>query len=139
MYLDKFVYKKTNKNFSSLKQEIKDLKQKINDCHKTINDNHKTINDCHKTINDSNKTINDQKKEICIQKKEIPTQNVKISLLSEIHNSSEKNSKAVNAYVMNLGTQFFTLFNSCKVLFVRKIFDFLLEGLIDKHKNSFQK
>ena len=69
-------------------------------------------------------------------KKEILTQNVKISLLSEIHNSSEKHSKAVNAYVMNLGTQFNILFNSCKVIFVTKISDFLLEGIIDKHKNS---
>ena len=71
---------------------------------------------------------------MCIQKKEIPTQNVKISLLSEIHNSSDKHSKEINVYVMYLGTQFNTLFNSCKVLFVRKICDFLLEGLIDMHK-----
>ena len=114
-YLDRFFYKKTNKTFSSLKQEIRDLKQKIND-------DHEAINDCNKTIND--------------QKKEILTQNVKISLLSKILNLSEQHSKAVNAYVMNLGTQFNALFNSCKVLFVRKICDFLLEGLTNKLINS---
>ena len=37
---------------------------------------------------------------------------------------------------MCLGTQFNHLFNSCKVLFLRKICDFILEGLINKYKPS---
>ena len=82
------------------------------------------------------KIINSQNEEINAQNKKIITQNKKIALLSEIQNQSELYSKEINKYVMCLGTQFNHLFNSCKVLFLRKICDFILEGLINKYNPS---
>ena len=37
---------------------------------------------------------------------------------------------------MKLGIGFNSLYNSCKVLYIRKICDFILEGLINKYQNS---
>ena len=37
---------------------------------------------------------------------------------------------------MNIGCKFTCLFNSCKVLYIRKICDFILEGLINNYESS---
>ena len=66
----------------------------------------------------------------------INTQNKKIALLTEIQNQSEIHSKKMNKYILDLGTRFNHLFNSCKVLYIRKICDFIIEGLIDNYGDS---
>ena len=42
----------------------------------------------------------------------------------------------MNKYLIKLGTGFNSLYNSCKVLYIRKICDFILDGLINKYQNS---
>ena len=66
----------------------------------------------------------------------INTQNKKIALLTEIQNQSEIHSKKMNKYILDLGTRFNHLFNSYKVLYIRKICDFIIEGLIDNYGDS---
>ncbi len=57
-------------------------------------------------------------------------------MLNEIQNQSDKNSKLIKEYLMSLGTQWNSLYNSCKVLFIRKTCDFILEGIITNYSNS---
>ena len=42
----------------------------------------------------------------------------------------------MNKYLIKLGTGFNSLFNSRKVLYIRKVCDFILDGLINKYQNS---
>ena len=87
-------------------------------------------------INDHNEKIAAQEEKINEQKKEIIAANNKKALLSEIHNQSNILSNKMNKYIMKLGIGFNSLYNSCKVLYIRKICDFILEGLINKYQNS---
>ena len=87
-------------------------------------------------INDHNEKIAAQDEKINEQKKEIIAANNKKALLSEIHNQSNILSNKMNKYIMKLGIGFNSLYNSCKVLYIRKICDFILEGLINKYQNS---
>ena len=87
-------------------------------------------------INAQNEKIAAQDQKINEQKDEIIEANKKIALLSEIQNQSDILSNKMNKYTMKLGTGFNSLYNSCKVLYIRKICDFILEGLINKYQNS---
>ena len=75
------------------------------------------------------------KKEKKAFNKKINMQNKKIALLSEIYNQSEKYSNELGKYVIKVGNKTTNLLNACKVLYVRKICNFILEGFI-KHYND---
>ena len=60
--------------------------------------------------------------------------NSKISLLSEIVNQKKIYFNKVKEYILSKGITFDSLYNSCKVMFVRKICDFILDGLIRNYK-----
>ena len=60
--------------------------------------------------------------------------NSKISLLSEIVNQKKIYFNKVKEYILSKGIKFDSLYNSCKVMFVRKICDFILDGLIRNYK-----
>ena len=88
--------------------------------------------------------FNKEKKEIAskfgliidAQNEQINAQNTKIALLAEINHQSEIHSQEMNKYILNLGTKFNYLLNTCKVLFIRKICDFIIEGLIKRYRSS---
>ena len=89
-----------------------------------------------KKITAQDETIAAQDETINEQKNEIISANNKIALLSEIQNQSSKLSNKMNKYLIKLGTGFNSLFNSRKVLYIRKVCDFILDGLINKYQNS---
>ena len=60
--------------------------------------------------------------------------NSKKSLLSEIGNQKQIYFNKVKEYILSKGITFDSLYNSCKVMFVRKICDFILDGLIRNYK-----
>ena len=128
--------KKYDKKFERLNEKIKAQNDKIGTQNKTIKGQNKKINELNRTINGQNKTIEGQNKTIEGQNKTINEQNEKIALLYEIQNQSDKNSKLIKEYLMSLGTQWNSLYNSCKVLFIRKTCDFILEGIITNYSNS---
>ena len=88
------------------------------------------------TIAAQDETIAAQDETINEQKNEIISANNKIAILSEIQNQSSILSNKMNKYLIKLGTGFNSLFNSCKVLYIRKVCDFILDGLINKYQNS---
>ena len=88
------------------------------------------------TIAAQDETIAAQDETINEQKNEIISANNKIAILSEIQNQSSILSNRMNKYLIKLGTGFNSLFNSCKVLYIRKVCDFILDGLINKYQNS---
>ena len=135
--------KKYDRKFERLNEKIKAQNAKIGTQNKTIKGQNKKINELNRTINGQNKTIKGQNKTIEGQNKTIEgqnktinEQNEKIALLYEIQNQSDKNSKLIKEYLMSLGTQWNSLYNSCKVLFIRKTCDFILEGIISNYSNS---
>ena len=135
--------KKYDRKFERLNEKIKAQNAKIGTQNKTIKGQNKKINELNRTINGQNKTIEGQNKTIEGQNKTIEgqnktinEQNEKIALLYEIQNQSDKNSKLIKEYLMSLGTQWNSLYNSCKVLFIRKTCDFILEGIISNYSNS---
>ena len=135
--------KKYDRKFERLNEKIKAQNDKIGTQNKTIKGQNKKINELNrtiegqnKTIEGQNKTIEGQNKTIEGQNKTINEQNEKIVLLNEIQNQSDKNSKLIKEYLMSLGTQWNSLYNSCKVLFIRKTCDFILEGIITNYSNS---
>ena len=146
-----------NNNDNSLEQRFinleENLNEKINDVFELLQSQRNTIRNQNKKISNQGKTIknqnnaikklktkiNDQDNTINNLNKEILDQNMKISLLSEIYNQSKINSNNMNNYIMHISKQFTCLFNSCKILFVRKICDFILEGLIQFHMKDLAK
>ena len=128
--------KAQNAKIGTQNKTIRGQNKKINELNRTINGQNKTIEGQNKTIEGQNKTIEGQNKAIEVQNKTIEGQNEKIVLLYEIQNQSDKNSKLIKEYLMSLGTQWNSLYNSCKVLFIRKTCDFILEGIITNYSNS---
>lgn len=83
-----------------------------------------------------NKRIMKENKE---KNKRLDEMNVITSLLLEIHNNEKIYSNKVDKYVMELGKHYNSILNSCRVLFVRKICDFILEGIINNYRPSLAK
>ena len=83
-----------------------------------------------------NDRINQQASEIIKLKKTIKNQNNKLAILSEINNQSEISSIKMKDYLLNLGRQFNELLNCCKIMFARKICNFILDGIINKYPRS---
>ena len=151
--LDKMT-KKTNQQNKKMKEQnnkkIKELNNKITEQSKKINEQNKKINEQNKKIKELNKAKDGLNKEnvelnmkldghnvkINEQNEKINEQNEKINLLLKIQYQSDIYSKKVNEYIMNIGGKFTCLFNSCKVLYIRKICDFILEGLINNYESS---
>ena len=77
-----------------------------------------------------------QENKIIVQNKKIKNLNNKIALLSAINQQSEIYSSKLSDYTLKLGTGFNKLINSFKVLYIRKICNFVLDGLINKYTNS---
>ena len=69
-------------------------------------------------------------------KNEINLLNKKILLLSEIYQQSEIYLKKINRYVVNSKSEINCLINSFKVLFIRKICNYILDNIYVKYKNS---
>ena len=63
-------------------------------------------------------------------KNEIDEQNKKIYLLSEIYKESNKFSKKIGNNLMDLKKQFNKVINTFKVLYIRKMCNFMLKELI---------
>ncbi len=68
-------------------------------------------------------------------KNEIDEQNKKIYLLSEIYKESEKFSKKIGNNLMDLKKQFNKVINTFKVLYIRKICNFILKELINRYND----
>ena len=120
--------KRRNNSLSSiigriLKKRLDKMTQKMNQQNKKIKEqNNKKI----KELNNKIKELNKSNKEL----------NIKVNLLLKIQCQSDIYSKKVNEYIMDIGGKFTCLFNSCKVLYIRKICDFILEGLINNYESS---
>lgn len=69
-------------------------------------------------------------------KNEIHLLNKKILLLSEIYQQTEIYLKKINRYVINSKSEINCLINSFKVLFIRKISNYILDNIYIKYKNS---
>ena len=144
--LDKMT-KKTNQQNKKMKEQnnkkIKELNNKITEQSKKINEQNKKINEQNKKIKELNKAkdgLNKENVELNMKldghNVKINEQNEKINLLLKIQYQSDIYSKKVNEYIMNIGCKFTCLFNSCKVLYIWKICDFILEGLINNYESS---
>ena len=136
-------FKELNNKINEQNKKIKEINNKINEQYNKIKGINNKINEQNKKIKGINNKINEQNKkedeinanldEHNVKMNEI---NEKINLLLKIHYYSDIYSKKVNEYIMNIGGKFTCLFNSCKCIYIRKICDFILEGLIDNYKNS---
>ena len=79
------------------------------------------------------KEITGLKKKEAEQDKKIKNQNNKIVLLLSIYNHSDIYSQKIEEYVLKLGLKFNNLINSFKVLYTRKICNFILDGIINRY------
>ena len=146
-FIGRLMKKKGDKN----KKKLENLKAEIeSEFSKIINSQNEKIAAQDKKIAAQDKKIAAQDKKIAAQdetiaaqdetineqKNEIISANNKIAILSEIQNQSSILSNKMNKYLIKLGTGFNSLFNSCKVLYIRKVCDFILDGLINKYQNS---
>ena len=124
-----YKIKKLNGTIKGLKCEIKGLKKERKE-YKDI------VNAQDMKINAQDVKIKAQDVKINTQNEAINEQNEKIVLLAKIIHESNMHSNEINKYLMYVGDQFNSLFNSCKVLYIRKICDFILDGLINNYMNS---
>ena len=124
-----YKIKKLNGTIKGLKCEIKGLKKERKE-YKDI------VNAQDMKINAQDVKIKAQDVKINTQNEAINEQNEKIVLLAKIIHESNMHSNEINKYLMHVGDQFNSLFNSCKVLYIRKICDFILDGLINNYMNS---
>ena len=79
------------------------------------------------------KEITGLKKKEAEQDKKIKNQNNKIGLLLSIYNHSDIYTQKIEEYVLKLGLKFNKLINSFKVLYTRKICNFILDGIINRY------
>ena len=70
------------------------------------------------------------------QDKKIKNQNNKIGLLLSIYYHSDIYSQKIEKYVLKLGLKFNKLIDSFKVLYTRKICNFILDGIINSYGKS---
>ena len=103
------------------KKKDKEFEQKLSEFEKKFDNKLKNLRDNYKNLRDN-------------YKNNIDDLNSKISLLSEIVNQKKIYFNKVKEYILSKGIKFDSLYNSCKVMFVRKICDFILDGLIRNYK-----
>ena len=103
------------------KKKDKEFEQKLSEFEKKFDNKLKNLRDNYKNLRDN-------------YKNNIDDLNSKISLLSEIVNQKKIYFNKVKEYILSKGITFDSLYNSCKVMFVRKICDFILDGLIRNYK-----
>ena len=108
-----------SKNYQQIEEKIEKISQEFN-----------------KKITEQNDRINQQDMEIIKLRKKIKNQDNKLAILSEINNQSEKSSIKMKDYLLKLGRQFNELLNCCKIMFARKICNFILDGIIRKYLRS---
>ena len=122
-----------SKNYQQIEEKIEKISQEFN---KKINGQNKEIIKLNKKITEQNDRINQQDMEIIKLRKKIKNQDNKLAILSEINNQSEKSSIKMKDYLLKLGRQFNELLNCCKIMFARKICNFILDGIMRKYLRS---
>ena len=130
-----------NLNLKEVNQDnaIKNLNIKSKNQERKSKNQANTIRNLERKSKNKTNTIRNLNKKVYNLNKEMQEQKMKTSLLSEIYKQSKIYSNELNNYVMHIGNKFICLFNTCKILFVRKICDFILEGLIQEHGRELAK
>ena len=137
-FLRKKISKKNLNRSSKINSEIENfVNQKIKENAKKMSKKFSDeIKGLKKKEAEQDKKIAQQDKKITEQDKKIKNQNNKIGLLFSINHHSDIYSQKMENYVLNLGLKFNKLINSFKVLYTRKICNFILNGIINNYGKS---
>ena len=137
-FLRKKISKKNLNRSSKINSEIENfVNQKIKENAKKMSKKFSDeIKGLKKKEAEQDKKIAQQDKKITEQDKKIKNQNNKIGLLLSINHHSDIYSQKMENYVLNLGFKFNKLINSFKVLYTRKICNFILNGIINNYGKS---
>lgn len=125
--------KTTTKEIDDIKQALQQQEYKFEN---KINGLKNKINELKNKTNELENETNELKNETNELKSEIGEQNKKIYLLSEIYHESDKFSKKIENNLIDLRTQFNKVINTFKVLYIRKICNFIIKELINRYHDN---